>query len=93
MASFAIEIADADVETVITALCRMYNYSATIADPDNPGQAIANPETANQFANRMVRNYIRDVVTADAVNQAQGALDAARQSVANVSITDPATGA
>jgi hypothetical protein len=93
MAQFAIEIADADVEAVIGSLCRMYNYSATVDDPENPGQMLDNPETPAQFANRMVRNYIRDVVTADAVNQAQGALDAARQSAANVSITDPAAGA
>jgi hypothetical protein len=67
----------------------MYNYSATVADPENPGQTIPNPESPNQFANRMVRTYIRQVVEADAVNQAQSALEAARESVAGVSITDP----
>lgn len=81
MAAFAIEIADADVATVITALCRVYSYNE--ADPQDG-------LTPSQFANRVVRNYIKEVVAADAVKQAESALTAARESVANIGITDPA---
>lgn len=68
MAAFTIDIADADVPRVITAMCANYGYQAEIPNPDfdldqpidanlNP-ETIPNPETTNQFANRMTRDFL-----------------------------------
>ena len=37
MAQFCITIADGDVNRVITALCKNYGYSSTIANPNYKG--------------------------------------------------------
>ena len=68
MAAFTINIADDDVPRVITAMCANYGYQAEIQnpdfDPDQPTDAnlnpetIPNPETTNQFANRMTRDFL-----------------------------------
>lgn len=79
MASFAIEIADTDVEKVITALCGMYGYT------EESGL------TPNQYANKVVRNFIKEVTIAYAVKQAETTLQAARESVADISVSDPAS--
>jgi len=70
MAVFSVIIADADVPRVITALCANYGYQANIDNPNfNPSlpvdpstnpETIPNPETSNQFANRMTRNFIME---------------------------------
>lgn len=98
MAQFTIEIADEDVMTVIGSLCGMYGYKATVTNPDYDPEdeesepMITNPQSAAQYANQVVRNFIKEVVTAYAVKQAESALQAAREAVAGISITDP-TGA
>jgi|TARA_R110002020_G_scaffold93766_1_gene226022 hypothetical protein len=67
MAQFCVEIADGDVERVITAMCANYGYQANIANPDyNPelpvgpdnSELITNPENSYQFTNRMGREYL-----------------------------------
>ena len=78
MAQFCIDIADEDVERVITALCETYGRPAMVDNPDydpseedgpdNPRQ-IPNPETPNEFANRMVRAFISEVTVAYAVKK------------------------
>tara|TARA_Y100000296_G_scaffold86756_1_gene127692 strand:- start:436 stop:714 length:279 start_codon:yes stop_codon:yes gene_type:complete len=66
MAQFCITIADSDVNRVITALCKNYGYSSTIANPSyNPElpedpATIPNPESNFQFANRMTRDFLMD---------------------------------
>ena len=70
MAQFCIDIADEDVERVITALCDTYGRPAMVENPDfdpseeegpdNPRQ-IPNPETPNEFANRKTRDFLMEV--------------------------------
>tara|TARA_R110002020_G_scaffold108047_1_gene250658 strand:+ start:652 stop:939 length:288 start_codon:yes stop_codon:yes gene_type:complete len=67
MAQFCVEIADGDVERVITAICINYGYQANIdnpnfnpdlpSDPDNP-ELIPNPENSYQFTNRIGREFL-----------------------------------
>ena len=65
---FCVDIADADVERVITAMCANYNYKPEVPNPNfdpelpvdpvtNP-ENIPNPETRYQFTNRMGREYL-----------------------------------
>ena len=66
--NFCVEIADADVPRVITAMCANYGYHDNIPnpdfdpdlppDPDTNPQSIVNPETPYQFVNRMGREYL-----------------------------------
>lgn len=70
MAQFCIDIADEDVERVITALCETYGRPAMVDNPDydpseedgpdNPRE-IPNPETPNEFANRKTRDFLMEV--------------------------------
>tara|TARA_R110000744_G_scaffold311051_1_gene418664 strand:- start:38 stop:322 length:285 start_codon:yes stop_codon:yes gene_type:complete len=68
MAQFTITIADADVNRVITALCKNYGYQSDIPNPDfDPSETIhtspatiPNPESSAQFANRMTRDFLMD---------------------------------
>ena len=68
MAEFAVEIPDGDIDRVITAMCANYKYASQIdnpsfdpslepPDPEIP-EKITNPETQQQFANRMTREYL-----------------------------------
>tara|TARA_B100000029_G_scaffold87408_1_gene77482 strand:+ start:379 stop:666 length:288 start_codon:yes stop_codon:yes gene_type:complete len=78
MAQFCIDIADEDVERVINALCSTYGRSEMVENPDfdpseeegpdNPRE-IPNPETPNEFANRMVRKFIKEVTVAHAIKK------------------------
>ena len=78
MAQFCIDIADEDVERVITALCDTYGRPAMVDNPDydpseedgpdNPRQ-IPNPETPNEFANRIVRKFISEDTVAEAIRR------------------------
>ena len=74
MADFCVSIADADVPRVVDAMCANYNYQSQVSNPDfnsdqpvdpihNP-KTIANPETKNQFANRMTRDFLINNTTA-----------------------------
>ncbi len=65
---FCVDIADEDVERVITAMCANYNYKDTIPNPNfdpeqpedpstNPSD-IPNPETRYQFVNKMGRDFL-----------------------------------
>lgn len=79
MAQFCIDIADEDVERVITALCETYGRPAMVdnpdydpsepEDPDSNPREIPNPETPNEFANRMVRAFISEVTVAYALKK------------------------
>ena len=95
MAQFAIEIDDADVGRVLTAIAINYSRPAQIPTPDFDPDAevlvdemIDNPETMAQFANRIVRQFLSEHVAAYELNAArQAAVDAANTSV---NINDPA---
>jgi len=101
MAQFSIEIADDQVERVITAICANYNYRPQISNPDfdpaleveedydpstNP-ETLDNPETPYQFANRMTREYLSNNTVAYEVQQAKIAAKASQG--APPAITDP----
>tara|TARA_Y100000590_G_scaffold258520_2_gene290173 strand:- start:11061 stop:11351 length:291 start_codon:yes stop_codon:yes gene_type:complete len=95
MAQFAIEIDDADVGRVLTAIAANYSRPAQVPNPDFDPDAevlvdemIDNPETMAQFANRIVRQFLSEHVAAYELNAArQAAVDAANTSV---NINDPA---
>ena len=95
MAQFAIEIDDADVGRVLTAIAVNYSRPAQVPNPDFDPDAevlvdemIDNPETMAQFANRIVRQFLSEHVAAYELNAArQAAVDAANTSV---NINDPA---
>lgn len=97
MAQFSVEIADADVSRVLTALAANYNRPAQVVNPDfdesqeeseTNVRMIDNPETVAQFGNRMVRQFLAENVKAYEVRLAkQQAADAVN---AEVTINDPA---
>ena len=95
MAQFAIEIDDADVGRVLTAIAVNYGRPAQVPNPDFDPDAevlvdemIDNPETMAQFANRIVRQFLSEHVAAYELNAArQAAVDSANTSV---NINDPA---
>ena len=68
MAQFCVDIADDDVERVITAMCANYKYQSQVpnpnfdielpSDPDTNPENIPNPETSYQFVNRMGREFL-----------------------------------
>lgn len=62
MANITIQIPDAQMANVVEAFTKQYGYQDTIPDPANPGQTIPNPETKNQFVQKMIRNYIKETV-------------------------------
>lgn len=57
-------------DAVIAAFASQYGYQATIPDPANPGQTIANPQSTKQFAMAKLTQYIKDIYRADAVTSA-----------------------
>ena len=58
MAQFCINIADADVNRVITAMCHNYGYQSQVPNPASNSESVPNPESSFQFANRMTRDYL-----------------------------------
>ncbi len=60
----------ASAQAVYDAFASQYGYTATIPDPANPGQTIANPQSKKQFFMAKVTLYIKDTYRADAVNTA-----------------------
>tara|TARA_R100000008_G_scaffold70253_1_gene47813 strand:- start:2428 stop:2709 length:282 start_codon:yes stop_codon:yes gene_type:complete len=90
MATFCVEIPDADIERILTAVCANYNYNAQISDPDSddPNATIDNPQTTYQFANEQVRKYlIENTVAYEAKQARQAALNTLSDPP---QITDPA---
>jgi len=81
---FCVDIADADVERVITAMCANYKYQADIPNPDfdpslpvdpvtNP-ETITNPETPYQFVNRINREFLMNNTVAYELNLERDAI-------------------
>ena len=75
MANITIQIPDAQMTNVVSAFTQMYGYQDTIPDPDpdpaKNGKPIPNPETKQQFTQRLIRNYIKDTVASHQGQQAQ----------------------
>tara|TARA_Y100001937_G_C7118578_1_gene331370 strand:+ start:1444 stop:1704 length:261 start_codon:yes stop_codon:yes gene_type:complete len=85
MAEFKIEIADADVVRVLTAVASNYNRPEKVIIN---GEEVDNPETVAQFANRMVREYLAENVKAYEIRLAKQ--QAASSVDTSVTINDPA---
>lgn len=64
----------AQTNRVIDAICGLYDYQPQVADPANPGQTIANPETKAQFAKRQIIEFVRNSVVAWETRQAHAAV-------------------
>jgi len=85
MAQFSIEIADADVDRVLTAIAKNYNRPEQVSNPDfdpgrpeNPGnnpRDVDNPETTYQFANRIVREFLEANCQAYEIKEAKRAAE------------------
>ena len=98
MATFCVEIADQDIERVITAMCINYKYRAEIPNPDYDPEldppdpdvppVIPNPETTHQYANRMTRDFLINKTEAYEIRKAKE--DAAHNVPAPPSVVDPA---
>lgn len=72
---------------LVAALGWEFNYQATIPDPNNPGQTIPNPETAQQFAYRMVVQFTKDQIKKYNLYVAQQAQAAANAAVDQTAVT------
>tara|TARA_R110000751_G_scaffold307363_1_gene428310 strand:- start:1342 stop:1611 length:270 start_codon:yes stop_codon:yes gene_type:complete len=87
MAQFTIEIADGDVERVLTSLAANYRRPLQVKNPDNDSEMIDNPETIYQFGNRVVRSFLSENVEAYEIKLAKD--QAASLVDTNVTINDP----
>lgn len=68
MAQFCVNIDDGDVARVVQAMCANYGWQSEVenpnfnpdlpVDPNTNPEKIPNPETDNQFANRMTRRFL-----------------------------------
>jgi hypothetical protein len=59
------------------AICGRNGYTATLPDPNNPGETIPNPETKEQFAKRMTREWWQSETRAWELRLAEEASSAA----------------
>jgi hypothetical protein len=84
MAIFSVEIADTDVERVISAICANYNYQDQVLNDDH--ELVPNTEDKYVFANRMVRKFLSNHVRKYELDLAKKALE---QQLESVTINDP----
>jgi hypothetical protein len=84
MAIFSVEIADTDVERVISAICANYNYQDQVLNDDH--ELVPNTEDKYVFANRMVRKFLANHVRKYELDLAKKALE---QQLESVTINDP----
>ena len=84
MAIFSREIADEDVDRVITSVAANYNYEDYILN--NSGELVANPESKYVFANRMVRQFLSDHVKKHEIDLLKKQLE---EAINNPTINDP----
>lgn len=61
------------ITEALNALCAQGGYSATIPDPQDAGQTIANPVTKAAFAKQVIRDYVRNAVYEQRNRAAQAA--------------------
>lgn len=93
MATYCVEMPDADFLRVINAISANYGRPDSVPNPNYAGdpniepETIENPETKAQFTNRIVRGFLAENVTAYekrvALQQAEQSLDT------SITIIDP----
>lgn len=93
MATYCVEMPDADFLRVINAIAANYGRPDSVPNPNYAGdpnvepETIENPETKAQFTNRIVRGFLAENVTAYekrvALQQAEQGLDT------SITIIDP----
>jgi len=93
MATYCVEMPDADFLRVINAIAANYGRPDSVPNPNYAGdpnvepETIENPETKAQFTNRIVRQFLAENVTAYekriALQQAEQGLDT------SITIVDP----
>ncbi len=81
MATITINITDADLPRVITAICGVLNYQPTLTDM--LGRTTPNPETPAQFARRMVVTDVKSYVVTWEGQQAAATAQATAVTTAN----------
>ncbi|MEI7890932.1 MAG: hypothetical protein WCI36_03090 [bacterium] len=62
MAIIQIEIADENYEKVISAILEVGNYQEKIDDGSGTNVMIDNPETREEFVDRKLKEYLKQVV-------------------------------
>jgi hypothetical protein len=64
-------------QKTVNAFAHAYGYKEAIPNPDNPAETIPNPETKLQFMVKRIRQHMREVTRAHAINDAAEAARAA----------------
>jgi hypothetical protein len=82
--TFSFDTGTVPISTILDAFGTQYGYRATVPDPANPLLTVTNPETQAQFARRMVKQYIVDVVKGAQTN---AAINTARAGITEISLT------
>lgn len=80
MATISIDIPDAVQPRVLDAFATVYGRPEQIPDPNDATKTISNPETKAQFARRMLKQHVRDVLTS---HEASADAEAARTAKAD----------
>lgn len=80
MATISIDIPDAVQPRVLDAFAAVYGRQDEIPDPNDGTKMISNPETKAQFARRMLKQHLREVLTA---HEASAEAEAARTAKAS----------
>jgi hypothetical protein len=74
--SFSFDTGSVTVARIVDAMAITYGYQATIPDPQNAGQSIANPETKAQFAKAQIKRIITEAVKNAEMHEARKAAEA-----------------
>lgn len=88
MATIQITIPDAQLTRVVNSFTDSFGYAPMILDNSVPPIAIPNPETRNQFAKRMVAEWVKQrVITQESFMAAETARAAAIADGQTITIT------
>jgi hypothetical protein len=63
-------IPDEGMEHILNGFCQTFGYQEVVADPQNPGLTIPNPQSREAFTLERIMDYILQVSAANAVRVA-----------------------
>lgn len=87
--AIVIPFKDAAAKTkTVDAIATAYGYQATIPDPVNPGQTIANPQSKAAFANKQIAAYLRDNLESVSLNTAAEAARKTAKTASDAELPD-----